>query len=264
MRTFLFSIAVLCGATAGASAEVKTKKVEYKFDGVTFIGHLAWDDSSKEQRPGVLVVHEWWGLDNYARMRAEQLAKMGYVAFACDMYGDGKSVEASKEHAKDAGEMATTVRKNIDVWRGRAKAALKVLTDFEFTDKSRCAAMGYCFGGGAVLELARSGAQVRGVVSFHGNLDTPNPDDAKNIKAKVLVLHGADDPFVPMAQVTAFMDEMRKAGVDWQMIVYGGAVHSFTNPASGNDPKAGAAYNEAADRRSWEAMRLFFAELFAR
>jgi dienelactone hydrolase len=123
------------------------------------------------------------------------------------------------------------------------------------------AAIGYCFGGTTVLEIARSGAELAGVVSFHGGLATPNPDDAKNVKGKILVLHGADDPFVPPKQVIAFQEEMRNAGMDWQMVSYGGAVHSFTNPDSGNDPSKGAAYNEKADRRSWEAMKVFFAEI---
>jgi dienelactone hydrolase len=141
-------------------------------------------------------------------------------------------------------------------------AGLQILANHSLTDRKKIAAIGYCFGGMTVLELARSGADVTGVVSFHGALATPHPEDARNIKAKVLVLHGADDPNVPMAQVTAFQDEMRKAKVDWQMIFYGGAVHSFTNPDAGSDSSRGVAYNEKADRRSWEHMMLFFAELF--
>ena len=141
-------------------------------------------------------------------------------------------------------------------------AGLKVLRDHPLTDKLRIAAIGYCFGGTTVLELARSGAEIAGVVSFHGGLDTPNPDDAKNIKAKVLVLHGADDPNVPVSQVIAFQEEMRRAKVDWQMVSYGGAVHSFTNPDSGSDPSRGAAYNAKADKRSWEHMKVFFTEIF--
>jgi len=146
--------------------------------------------------------------------------------------------------------------------RARAQAGLETLKSQPMVDAKRLAAIGYCFGGTTVLELARSGADVVGVVSFHGGLDTPNPVDAKNIRGKVLVLQGGDDPFVPPEQVTAFQDEMRKAGVDWQFVTYGGAVHSFTNPASGNDNSKGAAYNAAADRRSWLAMQQFFNELF--
>jgi dienelactone hydrolase len=139
--------------------------------------------------------------------------------------------------------------------RSRANAGLEVLRNHPLADVNRIAAIGYCFGGTVVLEMARSGAELAGVVSFHGGLSTPNPSDAKNIKGKVLVLHGADDPAVPPDQVIAFQDELRKAGVDWQMVSYGGAVHSFTNPEAGNDPSRGAAYNEKADKRSWEAMK---------
>lgn len=146
--------------------------------------------------------------------------------------------------------------------RSRANAGLEILKKHRLADAKHTAAIGYCFGGGTALELARSGADLSGAVSFHGNLDTPNPDDARNIKGKVLVLHGGDDPFVPSNQVVAFQDEMRKAGVDWHMITYGGAVHSFTNPEAGSDNSKGAAYNEKADKRSWEAMRQFFIELF--
>jgi dienelactone hydrolase len=146
--------------------------------------------------------------------------------------------------------------------RSRANAGLEVLKKHELTDAKRIAAIGYCFGGGVVLELARSGADIAGVVGFHATLDTPNPADAKNIKGKVLILHGADDPVVPTDQVLAFQDEMRKAKVDWQMVFYGGAVHGFTMPESGTDPSKPAAYNEKADKRSWEAMKTFFAEIF--
>ena len=148
--------------------------------------------------------------------------------------------------------------------RERADAGLKVLRAEANADPSRIAAIGYCFGGTTVLELARSGADLRGVVSFHGGLDTPNPEDAKNIKGKVLILHGADDPFAPKEQVLALEDEMRKAGVDYQVHLYGGAVHAFTVPEAGNDPSQGAAYNASADKRSWEAMKQFFNEIFNR
>jgi len=174
------------------------------------------------------------------------------------MYAKGRVAN----NAEEAGELASVLRKDRRLMRDRARAGLEVLRRNELCDAGRVAAMGYCFGGGVALELARDGVDVAGVVSFHGNLDTPNPEDAKKIRAKVLVLHGADDPHVPMKQVTDFQEEMRKGGVDWQMVFYGGAVHSFTNPAAGDDPKRGAAYDEKAERRSWEAMKGFFKEIF--
>jgi dienelactone hydrolase len=198
------------------------------------------------------------GPNPYVRKRAEQLARLGYVAFAIDMYGKGVRPKDTNE----AAALARIYRADRQLMRARVNAGLEVLKMHRLTDVRRIAAIGYCFGGGTALELARGGAEVAGVVSFHGNLDTPNPADARNIKGKVLVLHGADDPFVSPQQVSAFQEEMRQAKVDWQMIIYGGAVHSFTNPEAGSDPAKGAAYNEKADRRSWEAMKLFFSEIF--
>ncbi|MGI0487557.1 dienelactone hydrolase family protein [Pantanalinema rosaneae CENA516] len=242
-----------------AWAVVRTQVVEYKHGDVVLEGYLAYDDAIQGKRPGVLVVHEWTGLGKYVKQRAEQLAKLGYVAFAIDMYGKG----IRPSNPKDAGAEATIYRSNRPLMRDRARAGLAVLQQNALTDVSRIAAIGYCFGGGTVLELARSGAPVAGVVSFHGNLDTPNPADAQNIQAKVLVLHGADDPYVPPEQVSAFETEMRNAKVDWQLVSYGNTVHSFTNPEAGNDPSKGSAYNPIADRRSFAAMQQFFAELFS-
>jgi dienelactone hydrolase len=246
---------LLCGLIQGA---VVTKTIEYA-DGPTVLeGYLAYDDSLKPPRPGVLIVHEWTGLGSYVKGRAEQLAKLGYIAFAVDIYGKGIRPQNTEEAAAQAG----IYRQDRSLMRRRITAGLDWLRQNSLVDPNRIAAIGYCFGGGVVMELARSGASVAGVVSFHGNLDTPHPEDARNIKAKVLVLHGADDPYVGPEQVTAFEKEMREAGVDWQMVVYGGAVHSFTNPASGNDPAKGAAYNAVADRRSWDEMKRFFKEIF--
>jgi len=206
----------------------------------------------------VLVVHEWWGLNDYAKRRAEELARLGYVAFALDMYGKGKATT----DAKEAGRLSGMFKDNRPLGRARAAAGLDVLRSRPQVDPARLAAIGYCFGGTVVLELARSGADLKGAASFHGSLATPNPADAGNIKGKVLVLHGADDPFESSAEVATFQDEMRQANVDWQMNIYGGAVHSFTNPDSGRAGIKGVAYNEAADRRSWQALRAFFDEIF--
>jgi len=240
------------------AAAVHTETVEYKQGSTVLEGYLAYDDALAGKRPAVLVVHEWKGITSYEKRTAEQLAALGYVAFAADIYGKGVRPVTNEEAAKVSG----MYRSDRALLRQRVLAGLDVLKGIGRTDGRRIAAIGYCFGGTTVLELARSGADVLGVVTFHGVLDTPSPGDAKNIKGKVLVLTGGDDPFVPEAQRVAFQDEMEKAGVDWQMVLYGHAVHSFTNPASGGNPSAGIAYNEKADKRSWEVMKLFFDEIF--
>jgi dienelactone hydrolase len=244
-------------ATA-AQAEVRTERIEYRHGDTLLAGYLAFDDSMTGKRPGVLVVHEWWGLNDYAKKRTEQLARLGYVAFSLDMYGKGKV----STDPKVAGDWAGVFRNDRPLGRARALAGLEVLKSRPQVDPARIAAIGYCFGGTVVLEMARGGADLRGVVSFHGGLATPNPADARNIKGKVLVLHGADDQFESQAEIVAFQEEMRQAKVDWQMVYYGGAMHSFTNPESGKAGIKGVAYSEMADRRSWLAMRDFFDEIF--
>jgi dienelactone hydrolase len=198
------------------------------------------------------------GPTDYERMRARRLAELGYVAFVADVYGKG----VRPANAKEAGAIAGSFKADRTKLRSRVAAGLEALKSSGKADPTRLAAIGYCFGGTAVLELARSGADVAGVVSFHGGLDSPRPADGRNIRAKVLVLHGADDPFVPMADIAAFQRELRDARVDWQMVFYGGAVHSFTHADAGTDVSSGAAYDETADRRSWQAMMAFFGELF--
>ncbi len=256
MKTIL-SLTLLLIAAVSIQGEIVTRNVEYQHGDALLEGYLAYDDSQSGPRPGVLIVHEWTGIGDYTRSRAQQLAEMGYIAFAADMYGKGIRPQTTEE----ASEQATIYRSDRQLMRDRVTAGLDVLRNHELSDNSRIAAIGYCFGGGTVLELARSGADIAGVVSFHGNLDTPDPSDAENIKCRVLVCHGADDPYVPREQVNAFFDEMSNANVDYQFIAYGGAVHSFTNPNSGDDPSKGAAYNERADQRSWEHLKLFFAEI---
>ncbi|MBP7866354.1 MAG: dienelactone hydrolase family protein [Acidobacteria bacterium] len=259
MKTMILALATL-GAFGTLQAAVITRTVEYAQGGVTLEGYLAYDDAVEGRRPGVLVVHEWTGLGPYVKKRVEALAAMGYVAFGADVYGTG----VRPASGPDAAAVAGKYKQDRALLRARVAAALDELRKDPRVDPARVAAIGYCFGGTAVLELARSGADVAGVVSFHGSLDTPAPDDAKNIKAKVLVLHGGDDPFVPPAQVAAFQAEMRKAGTDWRMVIYGGAVHSFTNPEAGADPSRGAAYHATADRRSWADLRHFFDEIFGK
>ncbi|TWJ18716.1 dienelactone hydrolase family protein [Geobacter argillaceus] len=260
MKNAIIALCALLTMGGVAEAKVVTKVVEYHQGNAVLEGYLAYDDSKAGKRPGVLVVHEWTGLGTYVQKRVQQLAGIGYVAFGADIYGKG----IRPDNPKDAAAIAGTYKADRQLMRDRVLAGLAELRRQPQVDTGRLAAIGYCFGGTTVLELARSGADVRGVVSFHGGLDTTMPAPAMQVRAKVLVLHGADDPFESPAQVATFQDEMRKAGADWQMVCYGGAVHSFTNPEAGNDPKKGVAYNERADRRSWEAMKLFFAELFGK
>src|SRR5438132_9792945 len=257
MKVFVFAFVLLLGGGM-AHAAVHTEVIEYKHGDTVLEGYLAYEDSTTDKRPGVLVVHEWTGHNPYVRKRAEQLAALGYVAFALDMYGKG----VHAKDAKEAAALAGTYKNDRKLMRARAGAGLDVLKKQTLVDPQRLGAIGYCFGGTTVLEMARGGADLAGVVSFHGDLNTPTPEDARSIKGKVLAQHGADDPFVPRAVVAAFEEEMRKGGVDWELIQYGGAVHSFTNPGAGNDNSKGAAYNARADHRSWEAMRRFFQEIF--
>ena len=260
MKRYLFAVMMILIAQT-AEAQVVTKNVEYRQGDTVLEGYLAYDDAVAGKRPGVLVIHEWTGVNQYVKKRAEQLAALGYVAFAADIYGKGVRPATPELAAKEAAKYRGKDRGLI---RARAAAGLDTLAATAQVDAGRLAVIGYCFGGTAALELARSGAQVLGTVSFHGGLDTPVPADALKIRGKVLALHGADDPYVPPEQVVAFQQEMRLAKIDWEMVYYGGAVHSFTNPESGNDPSKGVAYNAAADRRSWQQMKLFFAEIFAR
>lgn len=255
MRTAL-SLALLLAGALPASAAFRTKAVEYKHGDVVLQGWAAWDDGFKERRPGVLVVHEWWGLGPDARRRAEQLAKRGYTAFALDMYGKGVR---AKDH-EEAGKLAGAFFGDRKAMRERALAGLAELKKLPFVDEEKLAAIGYCFGGTTVLELARAGTPLKGVASFHGNLATPAPA-TETPQAKILVLHGADDGFVN-ATLPGFLEEMRKAKADWQLVQYGGAVHSFTIKEAGDDPAKGMAYDKKADERSWKALLAFFDELF--
>lgn len=254
----IIAMIITTTSTVKVYALLQTETVEYRQGETVLEGYLAYDNAFKGSRPGVLIVHEWNGLGQYVKSRAEQLAKLGYIAFAVDIYGKGVRPTNQQEAVTQSGIYMA----NRPLMRDRVLAGLAELKKQKQVDQKRIAAIGYCFGGAVVLELARSGTDIAGVVTFHGSLDNPNPQDDKNIKTKLLILHGADDPFVTWEKVTAFRNEMSKTDVDWQMIVYSGAVHSFTNPASGNDPSKGVAYNPRADHRSWEAMKLFFNEIF--
>lgn len=251
--TVLISALLFLSATSHAALVKKT--VEYKEGSTTLEGYLVYDDATKGPRPGVLVVHNWLGLTEETKSKADRLAALGYVAFAADIYGKG-----IRPNMEGAGKLAGQYKADRASLRRRVNAGLSTLKKQKDVDITRVAAIGYCFGGTTVLELGRSGAAVKSVVTFHGGLDSPKPEDGKNIKAKVLVLAGADDPFQKPDELLAFQDEMRKSKVDWQMVSYGGAVHSFTEKGAGTDNSKGAAYNEAADRRSWQAMQDFFKE----
>jgi dienelactone hydrolase len=252
------ALALVCLGLTAVEARVVTQTVTYRQDGTVMRGFLAYDDGLSGKRPGVLVVHEWWGLNDFARERALKLAGLGYVVLAADMYGGG----ATTRDRGEAGKLAGALIKNPDLLRARAQAALQVLAADPRVDPKRLAAIGFCFGGTTVLELAYSGADLAGVVSFHGGLPRPQPGDLSRLKSKILVLHGADDPLVPAAGLTAFEQAMRQAGADWQMVFFGGAVHAFTNPAAGDNKASGAAYDARAARRSWRYMQEFFREIW--
>ena len=251
-----YVILLLIALGMNVRAAIVSKPIEYKEGSTILEGLWVHDDSVKGKQPSVLVVHQWKGLGDYEKKRAEMLAKLGYNVFAVDIYGKGVRPDNPKDAAAEAGKY----KSDRDLLRRRVTAGLDQLKQLPPTDPKRIAAIGYCFGGTTALELARSGADIAGIVSFHGGVGPAAP--AKPIKARILACHGADDPFVPPDEVKAFEDEMRKAGVDWQLIAYGNSVHSFTDWGAGNENSKGAAYNEKADKRSWEAMKDFFAEIF--
>ena len=244
-------------AVAPAQAALHKGPVEYRDGDASLEGYFAYDDATAGPRPAVLVVHEWKGLNDYAKRRADQLAELGYAAFAVDMYGKGVHAKDHEEAAKLSG----VFRNDRALTRKRIGAALDELKKHPEVDPKRIAAIGYCFGGMSALELARSGADIRGVATFHGALSTPHPEDAKNIKGRVVAFHGADDTFVKPEEVAAFEKEMKDAGVRYEVVKYPGAVHSFTVPEAGHDPSNGMAYNAEADKASWDQLQLFLADV---
>ena len=249
---------VLWGSVAQGA--VVTKTISYQEDGASLQGYLAYDNALKGKRPGVLVVHEWWGLNDYARKRATQLAAMGYVAFALDMYGKNKVAD----HPEQAKEFMKQVTQNVAAWQKRALAGLEILKKQPNTDLNRIAAIGYCFGGSTVQQLAHSGADIRGIVSFHGSLIPPTESAVKQTNAKFLICHGASDPFTKPEALQAYIAAMNASGLDWQMVIYGHAKHAFTNPDADKYGMAALGYNRTADRRSWEDMKQFFNEIFSK
>lgn len=252
-------VAVL--VTGAVRAEIRSQVVEYQVDGQPFKGYLAYDESVTGKRPGVLVVHEWWGHNDYARRRADMLAQLGYTAFALDMYGSGKLAE----HPEEATKFMQATLADIKVAEARFDKALQVLQEHDSVDSEKIAAIGYCFGGGTVLHMARAGMDLDGVVSFHGALATQTPAQSGQVKAQILVFNGADDPYVSIEQISAFKEEMSSAGVTYEFVNYPGVKHSFTNPDAdeiGRRFEMPLVYDEAADRDSWQRMQQFLQHVF--
>lgn len=244
---------------ATADAALQSKTVKYKHGDVECIGYLAWDDSVQGPRPGVLVVHEFWGLDAYAKRRANQLAELGYIAFAADMYGEGKLVD----HPKDASALAGAVRMNVEDWRKRGTEALEVLKSQPECDKTKLAAIGYCFGGSTVQQLAFAGTDLKAIASFHGALVVPTAEQVKAAKAKMLICNGADDTFIAAKTIQDFKGALDQNGAKYEFINYPNTVHSFTVPEADEVGKKFGIplkYNKESDEKSWASMKALFKE----
>ena len=263
MKKIILAMLLLFFCAVPAMGEVIGKEVLYNAGGLTMQGYLAYDDSISGKRPGILVVHEWWGHNDYSRKRSRMLAELGYTALALDMYGDGKQAD----HPADAGKFAAEVRQNLPAAKKRFAAAMRVLQNHRTVDPQQLAAIGYCFGGGIALQMARQGLDLDAVVSFHGSLVTDTPAIAGTVKARILVCNGANDKFITPEQIQYFHREMKGADVDYTFISYPGAIHSFTNPDADiyaqkfNIP---VGYNLEADRKSWQDMQDFLQEIFAK
>jgi dienelactone hydrolase len=250
---------LLLALPLAAGAAVQTEPVEYQDGDTKLTGYLMYDDAATGKRPGVIVAHEWWGLNDYVKSRAEKLAELGYVAFALDMYGDQRVTE----HAQEASGWMKQITENVDQWQARALAGLEVLKQHERVDPERLAAVGYCFGGATVMQMAYAGADLAGVVSFHGSLPPATEEQQKQIKASVLVAHGSADTFVPAERVLAFQQALDAADADWRMITYGGARHGFTNPSAGDHGIENLAYDAQADEDSWAEMKAFLSSVLS-
>jgi len=261
LLSMLLLLTLLFAGYGQAETNIEGTTVQYSSKGVVMKGYFAYDKNIKEKRPGVLVVHEWWGLNDYARKRARMLAELGYAALAVDMYGWGKQAE----HPNDAGKFSSEIMKNFGTAKDRFIAAMEFLKAQPVVDSEKIAAIGYCFGGGIVLNMARQGIALKGVASFHGSLTAVEPAQRGSVKAKILVLHGADDKFITGEQIEAFKNEMKNAGVDFRFIAYPGALHSFTNPDAdeyGKKFNIPVAYSAEADKKSWEELNSFLRQIF--
>jgi len=253
------ALLLLAALAAGAQAEIRTKAVEYEDEDTRLTGHLYWDDAKDGKRPGILVIHEWWGLDAYAKKRARMLAEQGFVAFAADMYGTGRVTDKPEQ----AREWMQEVTVDPELWRQRAQRGLDQLRASDLVDTGKVAAIGYCFGGGTVLQMAYGGADLDGVVSFHGSLPAAPEEVEGKIEPAILVLHGQADSFIAPEVVTNFQNKLEEAGATWEMDIYGGARHGFTNPDVASFGMENLAYDARADARSWARMQSFFDEIFA-
>jgi dienelactone hydrolase len=263
MKELLLAVTLCCLGSAAAQASVQGREVVYQAEGTTLKGYLAYDDAIKGKRPGVLVVHEWWGQNEYARKRARMLAALGYTALAVDMYGNGKVVD----NPVDAGKLSGEVYKNMPMAKARFEAAMQLLRDQKTVEADELAAFGYCFGGGIALSMARMGEDLKGVASFHGGLDTNSPAQPGKIKARIISFSGEADPMIGADKVAAFRKEMDAAGADYRVVTYPGAKHAFTNPAAdelGKKFNMPIAYDAAADKDSWQQAEEFLREVFAK
>ena len=259
LAVFMLVLGIISVATA--EPRILGKTVDYSAQGVVMKGYLAYDENITGKRPGVLVVDEWWGLSDYARKRARMLAELGYTPLAVDMYGEGKRAM----HPDDAKAFSSELMKNFDVAKARFMAAMEFLKQQPTVDPTRIAAIGYCFGGGVVLNMARQGVDLKGIASFHGGLTAIKPAQPGSVKAKILVLHGGADRFITPEQIEAFKQEMKSAGADFQFISYPGATHSFTNPEAtelGKKVNMPIAYNADADKKSWGELKTFLKKIF--
>lgn len=257
IRLMMLTLSTLLLSTV-VQAKVITEAVTYTEAGAEYTGYVSYDNATRGKRPGVMVVHEWWGLDDYAKRRTEMLAKLGYVAFAVDMYGAGKVTDS----ADQAKEWMTEATVDVEWWRERAMAGIRYLKNHKLVDADNIAAIGYCFGGGTVIQLAYSGLDINGIVSFHGSLPVADESTFGKIKTRMLMAHGNADPFVPREIVTKFQDTLDKANADWHMITYGNVLHSFTNPKADTRGMAALKYDKQADEHSWQAMQHFFEQIF--
>ncbi|MFA5517196.1 MAG: dienelactone hydrolase family protein [Desulfuromonadales bacterium] len=261
MKLLPIVIALLLSYPFSSLAAIQGQEIAYRAVDSVLKGYLAYDAASAGPRPGILVVHEWWGLNDYARERARMLAELGYTALAVDMYGQGKQAAHPEEAKKFAGE----VRANLPLAKQRLLAGVQVLKAHPTVNDDRIAAIGYCFGGGILLELARRGLDLDGIASFHGTLQTERPAQPGEIATAILVLNGAADPFVSPEDIGQFSQEMAKAGVYYHFVNYPGAKHSFTNPQAdrfGKQYELPLAYSPEADRRSWQEMQDFLRDIF--